>query len=83
MSAISGTLNIDRIPTRPSAQMASGAWKCWPPRAETLETAHHPLHGHPRPENMWRRHPDNDTPDAWRDLVVSLEVPSPPPSATA
>jgi len=21
------------------------------------------------PSNMWRRHPDNDSPDAWRDLV--------------
>jgi sugar phosphate isomerase/epimerase len=26
------------------------------------------------PENMWRRHPANDTPDAWRDLVAALEV---------
>lgn len=24
------------------------------------------------PENMWRRHADNDSPEAWRDLVVSL-----------
>lgn len=24
------------------------------------------------PENMWRRHPDNDTPAAWKDLVESL-----------
>jgi sugar phosphate isomerase/epimerase len=24
------------------------------------------------PENMWRRHPANDSPDAWRDLTVSL-----------
>jgi sugar phosphate isomerase/epimerase len=23
-------------------------------------------------ENMWRRHPQNDSPDAWRDLVASL-----------
>ncbi len=22
--------------------------------------------------NMWRRHPDNDTPDAWTDLVASV-----------
>src|SRR5206468_3888076 len=22
------------------------------------------------PENMWRRHPDNDTPEAWNDLVT-------------
>ena len=24
------------------------------------------------PDNMWRRHPDNDTPEAWEDLVVSM-----------
>jgi sugar phosphate isomerase/epimerase len=24
------------------------------------------------PDNMWRRHPDNDTPEAWADLVVSM-----------
>jgi sugar phosphate isomerase/epimerase len=24
------------------------------------------------PDNMWRRHPDNDTPQAWQDLVTSL-----------
>jgi sugar phosphate isomerase/epimerase len=23
-------------------------------------------------DDMWRRHPDNDTPDAWHDLVVSM-----------
>jgi sugar phosphate isomerase/epimerase len=26
------------------------------------------------PENMWRRHPDNDTPAAWRDLRATLDV---------
>ncbi len=24
------------------------------------------------PNNMWRRHPDNDTPEAWRILVESM-----------
>lgn len=24
------------------------------------------------PNNMWRRHPDNDTPEAWADLTVSM-----------
>jgi sugar phosphate isomerase/epimerase len=24
------------------------------------------------PENMWRRHADNDLPEAWKDLVVSM-----------
>lgn len=26
------------------------------------------------PEDPWRRHPDNDTPEAWRDLLTSMEV---------
>ncbi len=25
------------------------------------------------PEDMWRRHPDNGTPEAWRDMRASLE----------
>ncbi len=25
------------------------------------------------PDDMWRRHPDNDRPEAWRDLVESLD----------
>ena len=24
------------------------------------------------PENMWRRHPENDSPQAWNDLIVSM-----------
>lgn len=24
-------------------------------------------------ENMWRRHPDNDEPEAWQDLITTLE----------
>jgi sugar phosphate isomerase/epimerase len=26
------------------------------------------------PSNMWRRHPDNDKPEAWADLLVQMEV---------
>lgn len=25
------------------------------------------------PENMWRRHPDSDAPEAWADLLVTVE----------
>lgn len=25
------------------------------------------------PENMWRRHADNDSPEAWRDLCITME----------
>lgn len=24
------------------------------------------------PQNMWQRHPDNDTPEAWRDVIKSM-----------
>lgn len=24
------------------------------------------------PDDMWRRHPDNDTPNAWRDMISSI-----------
>jgi sugar phosphate isomerase/epimerase len=26
------------------------------------------------PRSMWRHHPDNDTPEAWRDLLASMEA---------
>jgi sugar phosphate isomerase/epimerase len=26
------------------------------------------------PEDMWRRHPDNATPEAWRDLLATMQV---------
>jgi sugar phosphate isomerase/epimerase len=26
------------------------------------------------PEDMWRRHPDNGTPEAWRDLLAAMQV---------
>lgn len=26
------------------------------------------------PDDMWRRHPDNDAPDAWNDLIESMTV---------
>lgn len=26
------------------------------------------------PDNMWRRHPENDSPGAWRDLLATLEA---------
>ena len=26
------------------------------------------------PEDMWRRHPDNATPEAWRDLLAAMQV---------
>lgn len=26
------------------------------------------------PDNMWRRHPENDSPEAWHDLLVSMSA---------
>lgn len=26
------------------------------------------------PDDQWRKHPDNDTPEAWRDLLASMEA---------
>ena len=26
------------------------------------------------PDDMWRAHPDNDSPEAWRDLLISMEA---------
>ena len=26
------------------------------------------------PDNMWRRHPDNDTPEAWQEMIASMRV---------
>ena len=26
------------------------------------------------PEDMWRRHPDNERPEAWRDLLATMQV---------
>lgn len=26
------------------------------------------------PDDQWRRHPDNDAPEAWRDLLASMDV---------
>ena len=26
------------------------------------------------PDDMWRRHPDNQTPEAWRDMLASVEA---------
>jgi sugar phosphate isomerase/epimerase len=31
------------------------------------------LDAHLDPNNMWRRHPDNDTPEAWADLLIQIE----------
>ncbi|MBI4552393.1 MAG: sugar phosphate isomerase/epimerase [Candidatus Latescibacteria bacterium] len=72
MAAVSGTFNmIDpdlskrRDGLRRLREMASVCARLVTP-VITLCT------GTRDPDNMWRRHPDNDSPTAWRDLVVSM-----------
>ena len=74
MSAISGTFNmihpdlkkrsadLNRLRTLIEACPGLGT------RIVTL------CSGTRHPDNMWRAHPDNHSPEAWRDLLASLEV---------
>jgi sugar phosphate isomerase/epimerase len=72
MAALSGTFNmIHPDPQRRRDGLA---------RLRRLAAACHDLGtsvitlstGTRDPENMWRRHPANDTPDAWRDLIAAM-----------
>jgi sugar phosphate isomerase/epimerase len=72
MAAVSGTFNM----IHPDAQqrrdglrrldVLAAACKLLGTRVITLCT------GTRDPENMWRRHPENDSPETWRDLTASL-----------
>ena len=73
MAALSGTFNVihpdtaqreaglRRLDVLASACTALGT------RVITMST------GTRDPENMWRRHADNDSPEAWRDLCATME----------
>jgi sugar phosphate isomerase/epimerase len=74
MSALSGTFNM--IHPDPAARragfeslrnLAGAAGRLGTPMI-TLCT------GSRDPDNMWRWHPDNGTPDAWRDLLESMAL---------
>jgi Xylose isomerase-like TIM barrel len=73
LAALSGTCNmID--PDLQARQAGAESLKrliAWAPRlgtdVVTLCT------GSRDPSNMWRKHPDNDTLEAWADLLVQLE----------
>jgi sugar phosphate isomerase/epimerase len=72
LAALSGTYNmIDPDPQARSVG-AEGLDRvvAWAPRlgadVVTLCT------GSRDPESMWRKHPDNDTPEAWADLLVQI-----------
>jgi sugar phosphate isomerase/epimerase len=72
MAAISGTFNV----IHPDRQQRRDGMR----RLRTLAQACHALgtdvitlsSGTRDADNMWRRHPDNDTPAAWRDLVAAM-----------
>ena len=73
MAAVSGTFNM--IHPDPAVRDAglrrlgvlAGAARAMGTGLITLCT------GSRDPQDMWRRHPDNDLPDAWQDLTASLE----------
>jgi len=72
MAAVSGTFNI----IHPDLEQRRAGMR----RLRVLVAACHDLGtevitlstGTRDPENMWRRHPDNDTPDAWRNMIAAL-----------
>lgn len=72
MAAVSGTFNIihpDIAQRRAGLRrlgMLAGVCEQLGTSVITLST------GTRDPEDMWRRHPDNDTPEAWRDMIASM-----------
>jgi sugar phosphate isomerase/epimerase len=72
LAAVSGTFNMshpDRTQRRTGLQrleVIAGACATLQTQVITLCT------GTRDPEDMWRRHPDNDSEEAWRDLCVSM-----------
>ncbi len=73
ISALSGTYNmIDPDPEKRHAglrMLRSVAEKCAPLGTSVITLCT----GSRDPQSMWRAHPDNNTAEAWRDLVESME----------
>ena len=73
LAALSGTYNM--IDPNPRARLAGAEGldrvialaPCLGTDVVTLCT------GSRDPESMWRKHPDNDTPEAWAELLVQIE----------
>ncbi len=73
IAAVGGTYNM----IHPDLEVRAAGFE----RFETIAAACAPLHcrfvtlctGTRHPENMWRWHDDNLKPDAWDDLLVSME----------
>jgi sugar phosphate isomerase/epimerase len=72
LSAVSGTFNmIDPNPTarREGTELLKTLIRSCPALGTDVVTL---CTGSRDPDSMWRRHPDNDSADAWRDLAASL-----------
>ena len=73
MAAVSGTFNVIHPDERARADgmrrldVLAGACAALGTRVITMST------GTRDAENMWRRHPDNGSPGAWKDLCASME----------
>lgn len=72
LSAISGTFNI----AHPDPAIRATGIERFPVLARTAVALGIPLvtlsSGTRHPDDMWKVHPDNDTPEAWRDSFHSL-----------
>jgi sugar phosphate isomerase/epimerase len=73
LAALSGTFNM--IDPDPQARQAGAEGLnrviALAPKLETNVVTL--CTGSRDPSNMWRRHPDNDKPEAWADLLVQME----------
>jgi len=77
MSAINGTFNMIH-PDLNARQEGLQRLRELALACESLGTfRHHALHRDRDPNSMWRRHPGNDAPDAWDDLLHTMERRSP------
>ena len=73
MSAVNGTFNMIH-PDRNARREGLRRLRALALACESLGTSIITLcTGTRDPENMWRRHPDNDAPDAWNDLLHAME----------
>jgi sugar phosphate isomerase/epimerase len=73
LAALSGTYNMIDPDPQARAVGAEGLNRviAWAPRLGTEVVTL--CTGSRDPNSMWQRHPDNDTPDAWADLLVQIE----------
>jgi sugar phosphate isomerase/epimerase len=73
LAALSGTYNMIDPDPQARAVGAEGLTRviAWASRLGTEVVTL--CTGSRDPNSMWRRHPDNDTPEAWADLLVQIE----------